>query len=68
MRTVLIRSDGSPAGTHIFDASGHEIEAFVTKIEWHIEPEGIAEAVVTFANVALEAQGRVVYRFDGLND
>lgn len=52
---VLINSNGTAAGTFIFDSTGRAIEGKVTKIEWLMEPYQLARAVVTFEDVELSA-------------
>jgi hypothetical protein len=50
---VLINSNGTAAGTFIFDSTGRAIEGKITKIEWVIEPDKLGCATVTFADVEL---------------
>lgn len=59
-KRVLIQSDGTPYGTKVFDQTGHEIQGCITKIEWSVEPENFAKAIITFANVDLDAPAAVL--------
>ena len=50
---IKIVSDGSSAGTKIFNEDGECLKN-VMAVEWRILAGGIAEAIVTFRNVSVE--------------
>jgi hypothetical protein len=54
-RKVLIQSNGTPSGTFVYDMTGRAIKGLITKIEWSINPDRLATAVITFADVELKA-------------
>ena len=55
---VKIVSDGTSPGTHIMDADGNCLE-YVTAIDWHLEVDGLATAMVQFANIPVEVAGEL---------
>lgn len=59
-KRVLIQSDGTPVGTRVFDQTGHPIQGCITKIEWSVEPDNFAKAILTFENVELDAPAVLV--------
>jgi hypothetical protein len=57
-RRYRIVSDGTPAGTKIFDGAGQQLGAgWITKVEWSVEGGGIGTAKITVANVEVDLVG-----------
>ncbi len=58
-KRVKIISDGSPAGTQVFDENGVQIKGCITRVLWGVKPGAPAVAVITFANVELDVTGEL---------
>ncbi len=56
-KPLRIVSDGTGLGTKVYDADGHEIKGYITKVEWSIEADGAGQATLTFANVEVDLIG-----------
>lgn len=60
---IRIVSDGTPRGTRVLLPNGDRMPGLIKKVEWSItagEPHELARAVITFANVEIEAEGGFV--------
>jgi hypothetical protein len=58
MPQVRIVSDGTPAGTHVYDCDGKEIVGH-SKVTWDIRSRGTARAWLEFEAPQIEAAGKL---------
>jgi hypothetical protein len=52
---VLVQSDGTPAGTFVYDRTGRKVEGHITKIEWSIQPDQLAQVRITFGDCEIKS-------------